>query len=162
MSTATIRDDKPPPSADQVLFQVAMQYAKAAVALDKEKRYDAAIPKYTRAAEALVDFMKTNKNPKMQQACAEKAQEYAHRAKFLWGGLQQKTARVTPVQEPPASCKGCRFYDRYRDDCRSVMFHLAKERRNEDLQCPSKERGPALYCPGGKCYGCTPGAGCDD
>ncbi len=70
--------------------------------------------------------------------------------------------QIREVHEPPASCKGCRLYDKYRDDCRSVIWHLVKERRGEALACPSKETGSGLYCPGGKCYGCTPGAGCDD
>ncbi len=162
MDTTPTKVARPPPSTGHPLFQMAMGFAKQAVALDRDKNYGAAVPNYTRAAEALVDFMGITRNPKLLQLCAEKVQEYTSRAKFLWNGLQPRVARVTPVHEPPRSCAGCRFYDRYRDNCRSVAWHLMRERRNEDLHCPSKETGSGLYCPGGKCYGCTPGAGCDD
>jgi vacuolar protein-sorting-associated protein 4 len=73
-------------STDSKLFQFAMSMAKQAVALDQAKRYAEAIPKYTRAAEILLDFIRFNKNPKMQQLCTEKIQEYVARAKFLSSG----------------------------------------------------------------------------
>lgn len=63
-----------------------MGMAKQAVALDQAKRYAEAIPKYTRAAEILLDFIRFNKNPKMQQLCTDKISEYVSRAKFLSSG----------------------------------------------------------------------------
>ena len=68
--------------------------------------------------------------------------------------------RVIAVYEPPVACVGCRFYDKYRDDCKSVFWHLMKEHRNANIPCPSKA-GPAHPCTGNKCYTCTPGIGCD-
>ncbi len=170
MSSETARAAMPSPATDDPFFRLAMGLAKEAVALDKKKQFDAAITKYTRASEALVEFMKVARNPGLVRLCAEKVLEYLSRAKFLWAKLHPgdqradipTVARVTPVHAPPKSCEGCRFYDQYCDDCQSVQFHLMRERRGENLQCPSKEIGTALQCPGGKCYGCTPGAGCDD
>ncbi len=73
-------------STDSKLFSFAMSMAQQAVALDQAKRYAEAIPKYVRAAEILMDFIKFNKNPKMGQLCTEKIQEYVSRAKFLSSG----------------------------------------------------------------------------
>ncbi len=168
MSTPSppVHDDKPPPSTKQTLFHLAMGHAKAAVVLDQDKQYDAAAAKYVRAPEVLIDFMQVTRNPKVAQLCAEKVQEYVHRAKVLAATFPpapalvvagNMVAMVRRVHEPPRSCVDCRFYDQYRDDCHSVVFHLMKERRIENLPCPSKETGPGLRCRGGKCYRCTPG-----
>ncbi len=69
---------------------------------------------------------------------------------------------MTRVHNPPALCRGCRFYDRYRGDCQNMLWHLRKERPDKDLHCPSHEGGPARHCPGDMSYKCTPGVRCDD
>ncbi len=72
----------PTPSAAP-LFRAAKQLAEEAVMLDKQREYRAAVHKYTRAVEALRDFLRVNKNPRLQQQCAAKVEEYVARAKFL-------------------------------------------------------------------------------
>ena len=70
-------------STDSKLFKFAMQHAQEAVALDRAKKYNEAIAKYTRAAEILLEFMKFNKNPNLKQLCNTKITEYVSRAKQL-------------------------------------------------------------------------------
>ncbi len=62
---------------------MAMGFARMFVALDTAKQQEVAIPKYMQAAEALVEFIKVNRNPRLQRSCAEKVQENALRAKIL-------------------------------------------------------------------------------
>ncbi len=71
-------------------------------------------------------------------------------------------AKITPVFDPPAACAGCRFYAKYRGDCKSVFWHLMKEGRDGTGACPSKETGAGTACTGGKCHDCAPGVVCDD
>ena len=70
-------------SANSVLFQTAMDKAKQAIALDQAKKKHEAAEMYKEAARLLIDFMKFNKNPKMQEVCKEKATKYLQRAKQL-------------------------------------------------------------------------------
>lgn len=65
------------------LFQYATQTAAEAVALDKAKKYAEAAKKYTRAAEILLEFIKYNKNPNLNQTYQEKIKEYINRADQL-------------------------------------------------------------------------------
>jgi vacuolar protein-sorting-associated protein 4 len=70
-------------SANSVLFQTAMKKAEEAVKLDKAGQKQEAGQLYQEAAQALIEFMKFNKNPKLQALCQEKANSYIKRAKEL-------------------------------------------------------------------------------
>ncbi len=73
-----------PSTLEHPIFKEAIRLARAAVACDKAGRYAEAIHNYTGAAEALVAFVeRACQNPKLQQFCCQKVQDYVLRAKAL-------------------------------------------------------------------------------
>ena len=69
-------------SSNSILFQSAMKKAEEAVKLDKMGQKKEAGQLYQEAAQSLIEFMKFNKNAKLQSLCQEK-QIYIKRAKNL-------------------------------------------------------------------------------
>jgi len=80
-------------SVDSKLYQYAVKTAKEAVALDSQGKTRAAISKYQRAAEILMQFMKYNKNPQMRSLCKKNIEEYVERAKILKSHLSGVSPR---------------------------------------------------------------------
>lgn len=70
-------------SSNSILFQSAMKKAEEAVKLDKMGQKKEAGQLYQEAAQSLIEFMKFNKNAKLQSLCQEKANSYIKRAKEL-------------------------------------------------------------------------------
>ncbi|MFX1531765.1 MAG: AAA family ATPase [Promethearchaeota archaeon] len=91
-------------SVDSKLYQYAVKTAKEAVALDNQGKTRAAISKYQRAAEILMQFMKYNKNPQMRMLCQKNIEEYVERAKILKSHLSGVSPRrVRPSVGPSIS-----------------------------------------------------------
>ncbi|MFX1343750.1 MAG: AAA family ATPase [Promethearchaeota archaeon] len=91
-------------SVDSKLYQYAVKTAKEAVALDNQGKTRAAISKYQRAAEILMQFMKYNKNPQMRMLCQKNIEEYVERAKILKSHLSGVSPRrVKPSVGPSIS-----------------------------------------------------------
>ncbi|MFW9941306.1 MAG: AAA family ATPase [Candidatus Thorarchaeota archaeon] len=91
-------------SVDSKLYQYAVKTAKEAVALDSQGKKRAAISKYQRAAEILMQFMKYNKNPQMRMLCQKNIEEYVERAKILKSHLSGVSPRrVRPSIGPGIS-----------------------------------------------------------
>jgi vacuolar protein-sorting-associated protein 4 len=70
-------------SSENAIFKAAIKLANEAIQLDNEKQVDAAADKYIQSAEALNDFAKFCKNPKLKKLAKDKAMQYFKRASLL-------------------------------------------------------------------------------
>ncbi len=70
-------------SSDSNIFKAAIKLAEEAIAYDNNKKYELAIDKYVQAGEALNDFIRFCKNPKLKSLAKDKANQYIKRAKNL-------------------------------------------------------------------------------
>ena len=77
-------------SSESRIWQMAIERAKEATELDSQKKYDAAFDKYLQAAEALNEFAKFSKNPKLKAVAEERAKQYIKRAQQVSDLLNKK------------------------------------------------------------------------
>ncbi|MBD3186658.1 AAA family ATPase [Candidatus Bathyarchaeota archaeon] len=78
------------------LFDHAMNAAKEAVSLDRQGDYEEAFKKYMHAAETLLEFLKYNKNEKLEHIVEARMEEYIDRARYLKKKISGKTAKAYP------------------------------------------------------------------
>jgi vacuolar protein-sorting-associated protein 4 len=81
-------------SANNTLFNYAMDSARQAVNFDKQGMVEEAFEKYMRAAESLLEFLKFNKNPKLQQIVESRMEEYLARAQYLKKKIRGKSIKA--------------------------------------------------------------------
>lgn len=87
-------------SANNRLFNYAMDAAKQAVNYDRQGLVEEAFEKYMRAVESLLEFMKFNKNKKLQQIVESRMEEYLARATYLKKKVSGKVIKaVTPARD---------------------------------------------------------------
>ncbi|MHA1682753.1 MAG: AAA family ATPase [Promethearchaeota archaeon] len=75
------------------LFSHAMDTAKSAVEFDRKGMYEEAFKKYMHAAETLIEFLKFNKNKRLEQIVETRMEDYLGRAKYLKKKITGKSAR---------------------------------------------------------------------
>ena len=87
-------------SSDSKLLLYAKQEASQAIALEKAGKYQQAINKFERAAEILIQFLRFNKNPIMQQSVKQKAEEYINQVKVLRMKVGGRSVSRTTTSKP--------------------------------------------------------------
>ncbi|HME54617.1 MAG TPA: ATP-binding protein [Candidatus Lokiarchaeia archaeon] len=84
-------------------FSIAMDAARQAVNFDRQGMIEEALEKYTRASESLLEFLKFNKNKKLQKIVEDRMEEYLARAAYLKKKVSGKTVKA--VQSSKAGAK---------------------------------------------------------
>jgi vacuolar protein-sorting-associated protein 4 len=77
-------------TTDSELFKTAIKLAQEATVFDNDKRYEEAYAKYVAAADALMEFKRFNRNPKLIQLADQRAKQYVERAKILHDTINKK------------------------------------------------------------------------
>ena len=90
-------------SANNKLFNYAMDAAKQAVNYDRQGLVEEAFEKYMRAAETLLEFLKYNKNKKLKQIVDARMEEYLARATYLKRKIKGKTIKAYNGPSKPSS-----------------------------------------------------------
>jgi vacuolar protein-sorting-associated protein 4 len=81
-------------SANNKLFNYAMDAARQAVNFDRQGMVEEALNQYMRAAESLLEFLKFNKNKKLQRIVEDRMEEYLARAQYLKKKVSGKTIKA--------------------------------------------------------------------
>nr|MDO8112454.1 ATP-binding protein [Candidatus Sigynarchaeota archaeon] len=81
-------------SSNNKLFTYAMDAAQQAVNFDRQGMVEEAFEKYMRAAESLLEFLKFNKNKKLQKIVESRMEEYLARAAYLKKKITGKTVKA--------------------------------------------------------------------
>jgi vacuolar protein-sorting-associated protein 4 len=108
---------------------MAIERAKEATELDSQKKYDAAFDKYLQAAEALNEFAKFSKNPKLKAVAEERAKQYIKRAQQVSDLLNKKQKiKVGGPDAKKDSGKG-KYADNKGEDSEEEISDEEKELR---------------------------------
>ena len=87
-------------STSDKFFNAGMEAARQAVNLDRQGMFEEALEKYTRAVEALIEFLKYNKNKKLQKIVEDRMEEYLARAAYLKKKVSGKTVKAGSSSKP--------------------------------------------------------------
>ncbi len=91
-------------SQDSRIFKAAIKLAEEAIQFDNAKQYGQAIDKYIQAGEALNEYVRFCKNPKLKDLAKTKATQYITRAKKLTD-LTNKRQKVPAAGKSKDSSK---------------------------------------------------------
>ncbi|MBN2153047.1 MAG: ATP-binding protein [Candidatus Lokiarchaeota archaeon] len=81
-------------SANNKIFNFAMDAARQAVNFDRQGMVEEAFEKYMRAAESLLEFLRFNKNKKLQRIVEDRMEEYLARAAYLKKKITGRTVKA--------------------------------------------------------------------